>query len=254
MPKAQQSKANFAEPPIKESQTQLEVYKSFMIGYVNRINQSTLRVKIGGVRIGTAKYSRLAQINLKTRIITFSRYAIENVPERGRRYLVIHELAHVKEANHNRRFWEWVARYEPNYREIGNALEKAFKKNVRVSEHSLVPLEKERLFSSQKEIKQSLGKQKAEEGSLIIKPAGAKSIIKDGLIRSSGNLSGKKFLPEAHGEIADQLKINFDQLLENQDDLNDYINDEYGDFGVMEGGSELDSEDFSPLLDFDPGN
>ena len=74
-----------------------EAYQSFMIGYVRRINAATLNVAIGGVRIGSAKYSRLAQINLKTRIITFSRYAIENVAERGRRYLVIHELAHVKE-------------------------------------------------------------------------------------------------------------------------------------------------------------
>src|SRR5277367_506663 len=82
-------------------------------------------------RIGNAKYSRLAQINLHSRIITFSRYAIENVPERGRRYLVLHELAHVREASHNKRFWGHVGNYEPNYRQIGKELEVAFKKNVR---------------------------------------------------------------------------------------------------------------------------
>ncbi|HEY9870509.1 MAG TPA: M48 family metallopeptidase [Candidatus Obscuribacterales bacterium] len=113
----------------------LEVYQAFMIGYVRRINEATLNVTIGGVRIGQAKYSRLAQINLQSRIITFSRFAIENVPERGRRYLVIHELAHVKEPSHNQRFWDLVARYEPNYRQIGRALELAFKRNVR--EHEL---------------------------------------------------------------------------------------------------------------------
>ncbi len=108
-----------------------EVYQAFMTGYVRRINEATLNVTIGGVRIGQSKYSRLAQINLNTRIITFSRYAIENVPERGRRYLVIHELSHVKEPNHNERFWETVGRYEPNYRQIGKALELAFKRNVK---------------------------------------------------------------------------------------------------------------------------
>lgn len=101
-----------------------------MIGYVKRINDATLRVPIGGIRIGSAKYSRLAQINLHTHIITFSRYAIENVPERGRRYLVIHELAHVKEANHNKRFWQLVAEHEPRYKEIGKELDAAFKQNV----------------------------------------------------------------------------------------------------------------------------
>jgi Protein of unknown function DUF45 len=110
------------------------MYQAFMSGYVRRINQATFKVTIGGVRIGTAKYTRLAQINLKSRIITFSKYAIENVPERGRRYLVLHELAHVKEASHNKRFWDFVGKYEPDYRLIGRNLENAFKKNVKAGE------------------------------------------------------------------------------------------------------------------------
>jgi hypothetical protein len=108
-----------------------ELYQAFMLGYVRRINEATLNVTIGGVRIGSAKYSRLAQINLQSRIITFSRFAVENVPERGRRYLVLHELAHVKEANHNRRFWGHVEKYEPNYRKVSRELELAFRRNVK---------------------------------------------------------------------------------------------------------------------------
>ncbi|MBY0356553.1 MAG: M48 family metallopeptidase [Candidatus Obscuribacterales bacterium] len=115
----------------QESYTPNEVYQAFMAGYVRRINDATLRVPIAGVRIGSAKYSRLAQINLQTRIITFSRYAIENVPERGRRYLVIHELSHVKEASHNKRFWQFVGEHEPDYKQIGRELEIAFQENVR---------------------------------------------------------------------------------------------------------------------------
>src|ERR1700722_11304054 len=110
---------------------QLEQYRAFMTGYVKRINESSFNVPIGGIRIGLAKYTRLAQINLNNRVITFSRYAIENVPERGRRYLVLHELAHVKEASHNKRFWQLVAKYEPEYKQIGKSLEKAFKQNVK---------------------------------------------------------------------------------------------------------------------------
>jgi hypothetical protein len=115
----------------------LELYKSFMHSYVKRINDSTFKVTIGGIRIGNAKYSRLAQINLKSRIITFSRFAIENVPERGRRYLVLHELAHVLEASHNKRFWNLVEFHEPEYHEIGLTLDKAFKKNVQKHERGL---------------------------------------------------------------------------------------------------------------------
>jgi hypothetical protein len=108
----------------------LKLYKSFMQSYVKRINDATFNVNIGGVRIGSAKYTRLAQINLKTKVITFSRFAIENVPERGRRYLVLHELAHVHEASHNQHFWNLVGRHEPDYKDIGIDLDRAFKKNV----------------------------------------------------------------------------------------------------------------------------
>lgn len=107
-----------------------ELYRSFMQSYVRSINDSTFKVTIGGVRIGNAKHSRLAQINLKSRVITFSRYAIQNVPERGRRYLVLHELAHVLEPSHNKHFWNLVGFHEPDYKDVGTVLDKAFKKNV----------------------------------------------------------------------------------------------------------------------------
>jgi hypothetical protein len=119
------------ETAAREQRAKFEMYQAFMVGYVRRINEASFNVTIGGVRIGSAKYSRLAQINLQSRIITFSRFAVENVPERGRRYLVLHELAHVKEANHNKRFWQHVERYEPEFKRIGQELESAFKKNVR---------------------------------------------------------------------------------------------------------------------------
>jgi hypothetical protein len=111
--------------------SQLLAYQEFMAAYVRRINEETLKVTIGGVRIGTAKYTRLAQINLHSRIITFSKYAIENVPERGRRYLVIHELAHVKEPSHNKHFWDIVAQYEPDYKRINREIQNAFSANVK---------------------------------------------------------------------------------------------------------------------------
>ncbi len=126
--------------PFLADRAAFELYQAFMVGYVRRLNQATFNVTIGGVRIGSAKYSRLAQINIKSRIITFSRFAVENVPERGRRYLVLHELAHVKEVNHNKRFWTHVERFEPNYRKVSRELEQAFKKNVKEDQRRIAQL------------------------------------------------------------------------------------------------------------------
>lgn len=134
----EKSKAKADDQPGESSdgisKATLKLYKSFMQSYVKRINDATFNVTIGGVRIGSAKYTRLAQINLKTKVITFSRFAIENVPERGRRYLVLHELAHVHEASHNQHFWNLVGRHEPDYKDIGIDLDRAFKKNVQSHE------------------------------------------------------------------------------------------------------------------------
>lgn len=130
--KSRNSRSNaFAGDSVNSQRALNEMYQHFMAGYVRRINEATVNVTIGGVRIGSAKYTRLAQINLKSRIITFSRHAIENVPERGRRYLVLHELSHVLEASHNKKFWSYVERYEPEYQKIGKELDRAFKLNVR---------------------------------------------------------------------------------------------------------------------------
>ncbi len=49
----------------------LEMYRAFMTGYVKRINEATFNVSIGGIRIGLAKYSRLAQINLEAALSHF---------------------------------------------------------------------------------------------------------------------------------------------------------------------------------------
>lgn len=188
------------------------MYQSFMAGYVRRINEATLNVTIGGVRIGQAKYTRLAQINLKSRIITFSRYAIENVPERGRRYLVIHELAHVKEPSHNKRFWEFVGEFEPNYKQIGKELELAFRRNVK----------EEQLIAGKLKVENPVSGRMEEP----------KLLLFGGLIKATEQTQSGEELFDFDPEHDSEHEIDGESF--------DCMDDEFGlHDGIMHGGSEV---------------
>lgn len=100
-------------PPPESTQP---VSLDTLVETVARINRDTLNVTYHGVRIGRSRYTRLAQVNLKTRVLTFSRYAIDGLPERALRYLILHELAHLIVPNHSAKFWALVERFEPDYR------------------------------------------------------------------------------------------------------------------------------------------
>jgi Protein of unknown function DUF45 len=111
--------------PLLTLSTQAELW-----AYTQTLNEETLNTHINGVRIGSAKKTRLAQINLKSRIITVSKYCLMNVPESALRYLLIHELCHTLEANHSRRFWGWVAHHHPTYREDAKLIRLVHQRNL----------------------------------------------------------------------------------------------------------------------------
>lgn len=83
--------------------------------YVFQLNRDTVNVPLKQVRLGRSRYSHLAQVNLKTRVMTVSRFCTRNVPEAAFRYLILHELCHFLEASHNRRFWSLVRQHVPDY-------------------------------------------------------------------------------------------------------------------------------------------
>jgi hypothetical protein len=84
--------------------------------WVVDLNRKTLQVSLKAVRIGHSRYTRLAQMNLKNRVMTVSRYCVDRVPESALAYLALHELAHLQVPNHSRTFWEVLRPFVPNLR------------------------------------------------------------------------------------------------------------------------------------------
>jgi predicted metal-dependent hydrolase len=102
--------------------------------FVREVNQQTFQVELGAVKIGQAKYSHLAQLNVKSKTMTVSSYCLYQVPVPALRYLIIHELAHYFERGHGKAFWERVARHVPDYR-LQSRIIKAFHHQQVIGEH-----------------------------------------------------------------------------------------------------------------------
>ena len=103
---------------------------------VERINQQTVQVHVTGVRLGKAKRSRLAQANCRTGVLTFSRYAVNGLPPRVLRYLILHELAHLKIPDHSPRFWALVSRFEPEWRQLRRLAQVHFERAISAPDES----------------------------------------------------------------------------------------------------------------------
>jgi predicted metal-dependent hydrolase len=78
------------------------------------------------------RFNKINIKNQKTRWGSCSRkgnlnfnYKIALLPEKLADYIVIHELCHLKEFNHSRKFWNLVAKGVPEYQEIKDQLKKS---------------------------------------------------------------------------------------------------------------------------------
>ena len=65
--------------------------------------------------------TRWGVCNTKTKIITLN-YELINYNIRCLDYVIVHELAHLLEGNHSKKFWNIVGRYYPNYKDCRKEL------------------------------------------------------------------------------------------------------------------------------------
>lgn len=87
------------------------------IEYFNQFyNFNFNRISIRNQRTRWGSCSQKGNLNFNYKIIF--------LPERCAEYIIVHELCHLGELNHSRRFWDLVARTIPEYKEITRKLRK----------------------------------------------------------------------------------------------------------------------------------
>ncbi|MEK7613670.1 MAG: SprT family zinc-dependent metalloprotease [Patescibacteria group bacterium] len=83
-------------------------------------------------KIYKADYNQINIKNQKTRWGSCSKkgnlnfnYKIALLPQRLSDYIIAHEMSHLKEFNHSRKFWKWVEKGIPDYLQIRSELKRS---------------------------------------------------------------------------------------------------------------------------------
>jgi len=84
--------------------------------FITQLYPNKISYRKAKKRWGSCSYKNDISINYM--ILQFSIEAIE--------YVILHELCHIKEKNHSKRFWNLVSSYMPNYKKIQELLKYRF--------------------------------------------------------------------------------------------------------------------------------
>lgn len=92
-------------------------FYSFKIDYYSKImglNYKKMKLSSGCKTLGSCNANQT--INLSWKTIFYPEFVSD--------YIIIHELAHLRELNHSKRFWAIVKQFSPNYKEIRRYIKK----------------------------------------------------------------------------------------------------------------------------------
>ena len=94
---------------LELAEKRIEYFNGFYKFRFNKINIRNQRTRWGSCS--------------KKGILNFN-YKIMLLPQQLADYIIVHELCHLGEFNHSRKFWNLVAKAIPNYQEMRNELKK----------------------------------------------------------------------------------------------------------------------------------
>jgi predicted metal-dependent hydrolase len=108
---------DFSENEIKELKNKLkEIITPILEKYSKIMGVEYTKVSINSAKGRFGSCSSKKTLNFSYRLVLYPYEAIE--------YVCVHELAHIKEMNHSRKFWQIVASILPDYKKRKELLKK----------------------------------------------------------------------------------------------------------------------------------
>ena len=108
---------DFSENEVKELKNKLkEIITPILEKYSNIMGVEPIKVSINSAKTRFGSCSSKKTLNFSYRLALYPYEAIE--------YVCVHELAHLKEMNHSKKFWQIVASILPDYKKRKELLKK----------------------------------------------------------------------------------------------------------------------------------
>ena len=101
-------------PPKTESELKKQIEKSYFV-LLPLVEEYSARMGVHPTSVRVTRAEKRFGSCSSAGHICFS-YRLVEYPENAIRYVVVHELAHMRELNHSARFWSVVKEFCPNYK------------------------------------------------------------------------------------------------------------------------------------------
>ena len=105
-------KSEWIEITLKKSKERMEKYPLYTIAndLIDKTGLVPDKIRIKKIKYAWGSCSSKKNITINTELIKYSNEAI--------RYVILHELCHLKYMNHSKKFWDLVDKYMKDYKEV----------------------------------------------------------------------------------------------------------------------------------------
>lgn len=112
--KLETQKIKNEKPDLYTKEEFIQIVEKIAKELICEIGVKPNKIRMREIKYAWGSCSSNKNITINLKLMAYSKEAI--------RYVILHELCHIKYMNHSKKFWELVKSYMPNYKEVKKEL------------------------------------------------------------------------------------------------------------------------------------